>query len=597
MITSDAFDYKKSLLFPRAIQLLQEYDAKTYKDIVIDTIEDYFKYIKVLADIEEGKKALPTERYVDPIFTILPGDEGLFKINANTRKIDIPAHFKTYGVGVQGDEVAEILYFSIARYFDAVDLADMDIVIQWNRGDTDLNEYYDRPYKRSVDYDPGNIVFGWPVSEEMTKETGNITFSVRFFKFNNESLVYSLSTEPTIIKIVPGLDFKFDQDKYNKASNYANQIYNNLRDGESQLTPVYQIAAPNFVSYFTHASDNIEDEFTDVINHSEQYHLPCQFKVHANLSAEDILSNKRKGRAIRYQWYRKDLSEVVTDYEGEFIYEKITTPLTELLNNEHYYYKDGEDYLLYDRSNGEQELYLKHSVATPKAPGSYYVKAINEYNGSKVETESLFMNIAYPENPVLQENYQDAMASVVVRKPHHEALTLNLMAPEEEQPLGYAAQEFEYSWYYNAEHPVDTWIPIVGKNSTIEAVSEGYYQLDVINTHNGGAAAVRSSNIEVRYEPSPISISLEALTEKMFKINAEYGEANGQGELEYVVLKKNSENDQYEPIDSGFEVKTSNEKQWICEFDDNANGIYRWVIRNTYYNKSVEETSADIVIE
>jgi hypothetical protein len=128
--------------------------------------------------------------------------------------------------------------------------------------------------------------------------------------------------------------------------------------------------------------------------------------VHANLLAEDILSNKRKGRAIGYQWYRKDLNEAVTNYKGQFIYEKITTPLQNLLNNEHYYYRDEEGhYLLYDRSNGEQELYLKHSVATPNAPGSYYVKAMNEYNGSKVETESLLMNIAYPENPVLQENY------------------------------------------------------------------------------------------------------------------------------------------------------------------------------------------------
>jgi hypothetical protein len=38
---------------------------------------------------------------------------------------------------------------------------------------------------------------------------------------------------------------------------------------------------------------------------------------------------------------------------------------------------------------------------------------------------------------------------------------------------------------------------------------------------------VRSSNVEVRYEPSPFSISMEALTEKMFKINVEYNEANG----------------------------------------------------------------------
>ena len=63
------------------------------------------------------------------MWLILPRDEGLFEIDANSRKINIPAEFSRNGVGVQGDELAEIIYFSIDRYFDTTDLYDKDIFV------------------------------------------------------------------------------------------------------------------------------------------------------------------------------------------------------------------------------------------------------------------------------------------------------------------------------------------------------------------------------------------------------------------------------------------------------------------------------------
>jgi hypothetical protein len=38
------------------------------------------------------------------------------------------------------------------------------------------------------------IIFGWPISKEMTGKSGNITFSVRFFERENSKLTYSFST-------------------------------------------------------------------------------------------------------------------------------------------------------------------------------------------------------------------------------------------------------------------------------------------------------------------------------------------------------------------------------------------------------------------
>jgi hypothetical protein len=50
----------------------------------------------------------------------LPQDEELFEIDANKRKINVPASFSG-GASVVGDEIAETIYFSIDRYFDITD--------------------------------------------------------------------------------------------------------------------------------------------------------------------------------------------------------------------------------------------------------------------------------------------------------------------------------------------------------------------------------------------------------------------------------------------------------------------------------------------
>ena len=76
-------------------------------------MNEYFSQIANLAEI-------------DLKYTILPLDEETFDIDANSRKITIPNSFKS-GVGVQGDQVAEIIYFKINRYFDATDLNTQNI--------------------------------------------------------------------------------------------------------------------------------------------------------------------------------------------------------------------------------------------------------------------------------------------------------------------------------------------------------------------------------------------------------------------------------------------------------------------------------------
>ena len=54
---------------------------------------------------------------LQPKFTMIPTDESPFEINANTRTINVPASFSKCA-GVVGDNMCEIITFTIDRYFD-----------------------------------------------------------------------------------------------------------------------------------------------------------------------------------------------------------------------------------------------------------------------------------------------------------------------------------------------------------------------------------------------------------------------------------------------------------------------------------------------
>ena len=113
-------------------------------------------------------------------------DEHLFKIDANTRNIDIPEDFRKNGVAVQGDDRAEIVYFSIDRYFDLTDLYHKEIFILWNPPGRDGKPVSDGTMlspviNKSLYYKPNHVVFGWPIVKEMTEYAGDMEFSVRFY--------------------------------------------------------------------------------------------------------------------------------------------------------------------------------------------------------------------------------------------------------------------------------------------------------------------------------------------------------------------------------------------------------------------------------
>ena len=106
---------KYTALFGKATSALRASGEITEEWSITD-LESYFSVIEQLINI-------------DTKYTILPLDENYFMIDANSRTITVPADFKRNGIAVQGDEVAEIVYFKINRYFDFMDLNNAEIYI------------------------------------------------------------------------------------------------------------------------------------------------------------------------------------------------------------------------------------------------------------------------------------------------------------------------------------------------------------------------------------------------------------------------------------------------------------------------------------
>jgi hypothetical protein len=254
VITSQNLNNKHDyeVLFDKATKALKEKypDREEYGDnFKISTIEEYFCNLKNLLEIDK--------KYI-----MLPLDEEAFEIDANKRTITVPAHFKANGVSVVGDEIAETVFFRIARFFDAMDLETCDIFVQWS--DAEGKEYATPIDMIDIESDPGYIIFAWPISSAMTKQAGTIKLGVRFLKQDNASgkIVYSFSTLTAEVKINTALNFDISNTTKDDVSNlFAAAIENsqsatgipaavpvfyiNLDDSDNNpLTPEYKYLIP-----------------------------------------------------------------------------------------------------------------------------------------------------------------------------------------------------------------------------------------------------------------------------------------------------------------------------------------------------------------
>ena len=180
-------------------ELFDEVRAKSDGAIDVNNLDAFYGSIEEIAA-------------VDPKFLRLPLDEPLFDIDANTRKITVPADFRANGVSVQRDHLAEVIFFRIERYFDYTDLSTCNIVINWKMGSKEGKTTRFIKFEKVFTIDEvkaSYIVFGWPINDIVTEKSGALTFAVEFFKTegsgDEQKVIYRFNTLPISVNIKDGL--------------------------------------------------------------------------------------------------------------------------------------------------------------------------------------------------------------------------------------------------------------------------------------------------------------------------------------------------------------------------------------------------------
>lgn len=598
MITKD----NKTLyanLFKKANDLL----GLTDDNKKIKSIDDYFCHLgditKLVVNIDEAGNMNIT----DPLFFILPVDEPTFNINANTRTITVPTVFKN-GVSVKGDEIAETIYFTIDRYFDTTDFYDPKIkaVVQWQNANGDKNISMTTAKAVIEDQSEGTVkvIFGWPLSREITEYDGNVTFSVRFYNTEKENdidyLEYSWSTLNTTIKINPSLDLDIIEGGFDTVDkNWL--IYQRLRN--SLPADINLQAIQPIIDYLIPLVGSTAD--LDEIDNK----LVVKFKAAYPSGTAD----GRIGKQI-YTLMREDyngLTEVVSaaiddDVFGES-YEK--TNDTQMNTTEIYYIKNGDGYTPYTDPDWPTDIQLYEKVYTYEVDtaGEYYIVITNFIdNNNKMSITSGKFQILLPTKPLIygesESSYYGILEPILdednVETGRYNSCTLELIVEDTD-----GGSPLTYKWY-KAETADGEKSEIIGANeSTYDAEEAGYYFLQAINRRNNSEAIEISKPIRVtkpaekpiityRSPLGPVneSILVENGLTVNIKLTAEATtESNQDGQFIYAWYKVNSS--------GGNDILISTE-QSITFNDSQAGNRYYCEVKNIY-NKISEATAKGVV--
>ena len=502
-------------------------------DDPITTIEKYFAYLKYLVELEDANSS-DNRKVLHSLgrrYTMLPLDETPFEINANSRQITIPSNFSANGVAVQGDQLAEVLYFRIDRYFDAKDLDDAEIFIQWETADgtTGLSA----PIVIDIMSEPNKIIFGWALSEALTKTPGNIKFAVRFYKWANDAMTklsYSWASQTVSVAVKETLDYALaDVDLQQIARDMKDEnelMIARIKSSETTVTDNEEAAFPIYVF---NLRDN-DPVVNDLANNNIIY-----IDLEANtVDDTTILEYPLKAQArsadggiISYVWHYESLDHNTAAQgqtmgsESDPSHSKDIKVKYELTTDEtpqdkvYYEQKTVNDvvgYFAFDVAGlAENEtpvskgLFEKFAYCTVTHVGYFWVEAINSRTKANSKSkESDHVMVPMPSDPQITTNVteREILGKNEGDKVVLTVATINPEANHTRQGV------ITYQWAFK-NNSTDEFEDIEGEtNATLEipyrdgVVStdvEGFYRVTVFNTKNGETVSVDSAVCRVSF--------------------------------------------------------------------------------------------------
>ena len=344
----------------------------------------------------------------------------------------------------------------IDRYFDAMDLNNTEIYIEWEtpKGKNgSVTKSVSETYLKMIDDEhyPGKLIFGWAISDAITKTSGTLKFAVRFVKWddNEKKIVYSFNTLTAQVSIHPNLGLDLENDSY-EIDNCNDRLLERIEP--SEVVGGAKAAVP----YYLQNLIVLEDGYNIAPNHTDG-----TYDLSVVATADDT-------GVVSYVWKRSEIGadawvEIPGSTKVSFVeltaeeYEEFKWKLPE---NRVYYIEREDDtaYLLpkgyydlneattkdyflktfgVDLSAGEiPHLFEKRSVLTVEKYGQYKAEARNRIFNSMTKTNSEIATFKTPD-PIVFNNKNQTVNKHIVGE---ESAAL---APVIVEAIG----DLAYQWY------------------------------------------------------------------------------------------------------------------------------------------------------
>lgn len=421
----------------------------------ITSLEEYFAHLEELSEINRK-------------YTILPLDEPHFEINTNTRAIAIPSDFKKNGVAVQGDDLAEILYFKVDRYFDYMDLNNCDIFIQWEApkgADGKIVKSVSSAYIRDIESEPGKLIFGWVLDDAITATSGTLKFSVRFFQWENKNaattggekvIAYSLSTLTASVSIQPSINFDPETEDIDfvKLDDVGVRLLERIEN--SEIVGGYAAVAPEFIVNL------IDEEFDYGVEKTDK-----DGRIIFDGTTFKVVAWASDTGSISYKWKKQDLDKATNSSKDQ--------PITPDLINENfavevvkattlpekfvYYFNEEMTKAVGGNTLTEEQVndpnikvfarYAGYTIDTTNVTsekgvaGEYWAVATNRITNSATPTDSIRAVFPHPNDIKILTDL--ANSGILTGEEDNKTCDLSIVVDE----ANVDNQKKTYKWYYD----------------------------------------------------------------------------------------------------------------------------------------------------
>lgn len=480
----------------------------------MSTLQEYFFYLERLVNVDEK-------------YAVLPLDEAHFTIDANTRTISIPTDFRKNGIGVQGDDSAETLYFKINRFFDDMDFGrdDAHILIQWEAGN---KSGVSPTFRKDITSDPDYVMFGWLLDKDIC-QTGSVKFSVRIIVWKDEQrsdLLYSFNTLTATVGVNNSLEFlttELDVD-----DNISEKIKSRIKASPTPSQTI-QLHAPVFVTPLK------GDEYLDLVDGT------------ATLTAQAYPNPQGQ---VQYIWYSNGLSNMGTDKENNKVFVKVDTTQVPNYNITYYTYKESDGtYEIRALNADENEMFTEEDanktyqiVGTKeidtagtytvgaRATGTYMtsLETKSEHNWIVPTPKDIVLIDKTETSIVLKEENNDINAAAIVKRD-------NNAIPADSN--NYFYNMVNYTWFKDGSEDViqsdDNGILTIS-NPTSE--NQGYYTVQIKGTRNNVTtdAVTKTYKVTLPALIPEVTIPTTAYKDSTIEVKTTFSD-NYQTEMGYVL--------------------------------------------------------------